>query len=80
MIDLSRLSVGAPSLATHPPLCLRTGFLNVGAYEHNGFLNLEVFVSALIAASTEGDDVPAVVSSLLLDMRTDIGAVCTAQF
>jgi hypothetical protein len=33
-----------------PPLCLRTGYLNIGAYEHNGFLNLKVFVSALITA------------------------------
>ena len=33
-----------------PPLCLRTGYLNIGAYEHYGFLNLKVFVSALITA------------------------------
>ena len=33
-----------------PPLWLRTGYLNIGAYEHNGFLNLKVFVSALVTA------------------------------
>ena len=37
-----------------PPLCLRTGYLNIGAYEHNGFLNLKVFVSALITACIRG--------------------------